>query len=152
MAAMSSGPKCRSMNCRAALTTTFVRSGATLRSSSTITYRRPLMGWALDFTSLTAGVTARGRGACGRQRDVDEREGADFLRLAVFEQLEIIFGEISDEVSALVGHHRVDVDEIHLNLKCRGGRGLLLRSGEQRRDHGDCRQEGGPKESADLSR
>ena len=66
-------------------------------------------------------------GTGGRYRDVDEREGADVLRLAVVQELEIILGEIGDEVSALVGHDRVDVDEVHLNLKCRGGRGLLLR-------------------------
>ena len=138
------------MSSRAALTTTFVRSGATFRSSSTITYKRPLIGSALDFTSLTDRRDRARTGTGGRYRDVDEREGADLLRLAIVEQLEIILGETGDEISALVGHDRVDVDEIHLNLKCRGGRGLLLRSGEQRRDHGDCRQEGGPKESADA--
>ena len=49
------------MSSRAALTTTFVRRGATLRSSRTITYKRPLMGCALDLTSLTDAVAAGGR-------------------------------------------------------------------------------------------
>ena len=61
IAAMSFGAKCRSMNWRAALTTTFVRSGLTLRSSSTITYKRPLMGCALDRTSLTDGIDTLAR-------------------------------------------------------------------------------------------
>ena len=61
------------------------------------------------------------------------------------------FGEIGDEVSALVGHDGVDVDEVHLDLECRGGRGLLLRRGEQGRDCDRSRAEKWPEEGRGLA-
>ena len=64
--------------------------------------------------------------ARGRHRNIDERKRADLLRLAVVQQLEIVLGEIADEIAALVGDDGVDVDEVDLDLERRRGCGLLL--------------------------
>ena len=70
----------------------------------------------LDIVAVSGAAVVPRSDPAGR-RNIDERERADFLRLAVFEQLEVVLVEIGDEVPALVGHDRVDVDEIDFDLK-----------------------------------
>jgi hypothetical protein len=67
-------------------------------------------------------------------REVDQRERGDRLRLAVFEHLKVFLGQAANEVSLLIQHERVDFDVLHLRLE--GGRGGLwscrLRGGRLR--------------------
>ena len=81
-------------------------------------------------------------------RNVDEREGGDRLRLPVLEHLEVFLLQVADDVALPVGDDDVDLDVVDADLEGR----LLLRGGgaggcwpavstapdaqhEQRRDH-----------------
>ena len=50
-------------------------------------------------------------------RDVDERERRDLLRLAVFEDLEVAGLEVGDELALRVEHARVDFDVVHFRAE-----------------------------------
>ena len=68
--------------------------------------------------------------------NVHEREGIDFLRFDVFENVEVVFREARNEMPLSVGDDRVDVDVIDLGLKRhrrRSGRRLRRLRGEARR-------------------
>ncbi len=63
---------------------------------------------------------------CGEERpfgaidgNVNQREAADRLRLAVLEDLEILLLQVADEAPLLVGDDRVDLDVVHLQLEGR---------------------------------
>ena len=72
-------------------------------------------------------------------RDVDEREGVDRLRLAVFEDLEIFLLQIANDLALTIRDHDVDFDVVDLHLE--GGLRRLWRrrlAGDQnraRREH-----------------
>jgi hypothetical protein len=62
-------------------------------------------------------------------RQIDQGEGADRLALAVFEDLEVFFLEVADELALAVGDERVDLDVLDLGFEGWGlqrGRRLLL--------------------------
>ena len=52
------------------------------------------------------------------ERDIDERKGVDFLRLAVFEEREVFALEIADEVAARIGDDGIDLDQVGLDTEC----------------------------------
>ena len=58
-------------------------------------------------------------------RDVDQREGRDLLRLAVLEDLEVVRREVGDRRSLRVGDERVDLDVVHFDAE--GDRRLIRR-------------------------
>ena len=59
-------------------------------------------------------------------RDVDDGEGRDRLRLAVLENLKIVLRETADELTAAIGHDRVDLDVLDIDPE-----GRRLRSGRR---------------------
>ena len=87
------------------------------------------------------GLRSKERAIGSLDRDIDQREGADGLRLPVLEHLEVFLLQIADEPALLVRHERVDFDVVDLELEgrrlgsLRGSRRLTRRrlSGRQRR-------------------
>ena len=91
-----------------------------------MTYRRPANGSPVRLRVARAPVDRRStKRSALLDRDLDVREHVDFLRLAVFEHLEVFSREAGDEIALLVGHDDVDVDVVHLDLE--GDRRWLLR-------------------------
>src|SRR5262249_62424470 len=73
-----------------------------------------------------------------RDRDVDERARRQRLRLAVLDDLEVVAAEVADEGALRVGHARVDLDVVDLDLERDGG---LRRLWRLRGDLRQCREE-----------
>ena len=59
-------------------------------------------------------------------RDVDERQHGELLRLALFGDLEVVLRQVADEVALGVGDIRVDLDVVHLDPERHAG-GCCLR-------------------------
>ena len=70
-------------------------------------------------------------------RDVDEREGADRLRLAILEDLEVFLLEVADEPALLVGDDGVDLDVVDLELEGRRVQPLRRRRADSARPSAD---------------
>ena len=66
---------------------------------------------------------------CGRGRSdalhrlLDEREVRDLHRLAVFENLEVVPGQVHQGLAVVIGDGHVDVDDIDVTCAVRGGSG-----------------------------
>jgi hypothetical protein len=67
----------------------------------------------------------------------DHRQRADFLQHAIFEQLEILDGEVRDRSALPVPHDDVDDDGGRRNAEGRTGRRLRLWSGRQCQEDAD---------------
>ena len=76
---------------------------------------------SLVCTSGSIGLAGEQRPLGALDRNVDEREGRDLLRLAVLEDLEIARREIGDDVALRVGDEGVDLDVVDLDAE-RDGR------------------------------
>ena len=104
---------------------------------------------AVEFLAVAADIGLDRLGLIERRiefldRDVDERDDRDRLRLAAFQNLEVVLGQAADEVALLVGDAGVDLDVVDLDLEgnrrlVAGGRGrwILLRS---QFPHGNARR------------
>ncbi len=113
------------MNWRAASFTRAEREKLVLRSSSTSTKTRPLNSLLLLRTSGSTGLVLKSGGSnFSTGMSTSEAIETD-LRLAPFEDLEVVFGEVADEVALLVGDDRVDLDVVDLDLE--GNRRLVGR-------------------------
>ena len=88
-------------------------------SSSTITYIRPLTGSRFERTSCRHRPLDAGKLRRNRQRNVDERQRRNLLRLPVVEQLEVVGCEPDDCISLVVGDDGVDLDEVDFGLEGR---------------------------------
>ena len=75
---------------------------------------------------LDRGATKRRR-VRSPNREVDQREGGDGLRLPVFEDLEIVFHQTADEFTVAIGDDRVDLDVIDGDAERGSLRGLCRR-------------------------
>ena len=74
-------------------------------------------------TSGSIGADGKERTLGALDRDVDEREGRDLLRLAVLEDLEVVRREVGDRRSLRVGDDRIDLDVVDFDAE--GDRGLI---------------------------
>ncbi len=74
-------------------------------------------GWRVGF-DVGRNRPVRGQKPVLRDcRNIDVREHVNPLRLAVFEQLEIVPGQAADDVSLAIGDHRVHVDIAGFHLE-----------------------------------
>ena len=73
---------------------------------------------------LDARPAAEARRVEALHRDLDDGEGVELDRLAVFEHLEVVAGQSANEVALLVGDDDIDIDVVDLDLK---GHGRTLR-------------------------
>ena len=79
---------------------------------------------------------AKERRIGARNRQIDHGEGADRLRLPLFNQFEIVLRQTTDEVPLRIDHRRVDFDVIDFHTEGRRlpGRRLLRRKGGHTHD------------------
>ena len=144
------------MNCRAASLTRAEREKLVLRSSSTRTNTRPLNSLLLLRTSGSIGLVLNSGGSnFSTGMSTSDAIETD-LRLALLEDLEVVFGQVADEVALLIGDDRVDLDVVDLDLEGNRrlvGRGLgrwrLLRP---QFNNGDARPEGAEDDAEDEKR
>jgi hypothetical protein len=65
-------------------------------------------------------VARRGRGAsvCPLDRNLDERDAIDRLWIAVLENLEIFFAQLTDDLALRIGDDSIDFDERDVAAVC----------------------------------
>ncbi len=78
---------------------------------------QPAFGLIVGLHIGLDGICREQRSLGSSARNVDETEGRDRLRSALFENLEIVSGQVGDHVAACVGDRGIDLDRLDLHAE-----------------------------------